>query len=244
MNSSRVIRCRYTLRFGELVQQQLGFGRQRVRAVRISIVQCLLGLLQESSYLRGGDFLFRREGPFDPAQSLLRFADQIRCLVLGSFSQGAVTGGQLTNGRAVRRTSCWLFAGQWPAQRPGTGRLLRVEQHPPGGRGRLRRVCRLGWGRLGLACTFLGGGGGGSGTLCADGGGNGEASGVSVFSCCCVVWAGSTSLCLSAVAEPAPAAAETRFCANTQYRRWRAAPTTSIGWLPSSPGLLGYDSSS
>src|ERR1700691_3668514 len=36
--------------------------------------------------------------------------------------------------------------------------------------------------------TFLGGGGGGSGTVCADGGGKGEASGVSDFSCCCVVF--------------------------------------------------------
>jgi hypothetical protein len=40
--------------------------------------------------------------------------------------------------------------------------------------------------------TFLGGGGGGKGTLWADGGGNGEASGVSVFSACCVVGGGSS----------------------------------------------------
>ncbi len=40
------------LGFGKFIQQHLGFGRQQMRSVRISIVQCLLGLLQVVAYLR------------------------------------------------------------------------------------------------------------------------------------------------------------------------------------------------
>ena len=56
-----------------------------MRAVRISIVQGLLGLLQIVVYLRLPWLSLRREGPFDPVQSLFRCADQIRRLMLGSF---------------------------------------------------------------------------------------------------------------------------------------------------------------
>jgi hypothetical protein len=48
-----------TLRFGEFVQQQLGFGCQGVRAIGVPVIQGLLGLFQEGADLRGGDFLFR-----------------------------------------------------------------------------------------------------------------------------------------------------------------------------------------
>src|SRR5271165_5402909 len=89
--ANAAIICAKTLWFGELVQQQFGLGGQGVCAVCVSGVQCLLGLFQECSYLRGGDLFICGEGAFDPVQALLCAADQIRCFVLGSFSQRAVT---------------------------------------------------------------------------------------------------------------------------------------------------------
>src|SRR3984957_3895287 len=140
-------------RLVELIQQQLG-PRGRVGcAVGVPIGQRLLGRLQIIPYLRGRAFLIGRKRSFDPVESLLRFVDEISCLLFGFLTHGAVTDGQLTNGRSRRaRTSCLLLWRR--GLRSGRGSRLGRSTSARARRGGV--LCRLGRGRLDLVLHLLG----------------------------------------------------------------------------------------